>query len=81
LMAANRRYLEFISAIEDDRAGTDKLNKVSQPVQEKDRRICQEFCVNAVLLVRFICSPSPFDFAMAWRSGALRRGFCGAFRA
>ena len=38
LMAANRRYWEFISAIEDDRAGTDKLNKVSQPVQQKDRR-------------------------------------------
>ena len=45
------------------------------------KRICQEFCVNAVLLVRFICSPSPFDFAMARRSGALRRDFCGAFRA
>lgn len=37
LLAANRRYLEFISSIEDDRAGTDKLNKVSQPVQENDR--------------------------------------------
>jgi hypothetical protein len=38
LLAANRRYLEFISAIEDDKVGTDKLNKVSQSVQEKDRR-------------------------------------------
>ena len=38
LLAANRRYLEFISTIEDDRAGTDKLNKVSQPVQENERR-------------------------------------------
>ncbi len=36
-MVANRRYLEFISAIEDDKAGTDKLNKISQPVQENDR--------------------------------------------
>jgi hypothetical protein len=37
LLAANRRYLEFISAIEDDKAGTDRLNKISQPVEENDR--------------------------------------------
>src|SRR5712692_2353628 len=37
LLAANRRYLEFTSAIEDDKAGTDKLNKISQPVEENDR--------------------------------------------
>ena len=37
LLAANRRYLEFISAIEDDPAGTDKLNKISQPAQANDR--------------------------------------------
>lgn len=37
LLAANRRYLEFISAIEDDKAGSDKLNKISQPVEENDR--------------------------------------------
>jgi hypothetical protein len=37
LQAANRRYLEFISTIEDDKAGTDKLNKISQPVEENDR--------------------------------------------
>ena len=35
LLAANRRYLEFISAIEDDKAGTDRLNKISQPVAGK----------------------------------------------
>jgi len=37
LLAANRRYLEFISTIEDDKAGTDKLNKISQPAEENDR--------------------------------------------
>jgi hypothetical protein len=37
LRAANRRYLEFISSIEEDRAGTDKLNKISQPVEESER--------------------------------------------
>ncbi len=37
LLAANRRYLEFISTLEDDKVGTDKLNKISQPVEEKDR--------------------------------------------
>ena len=37
LSAANRRYLEFISTIEDDKAGTDKLNRISQPVAENDR--------------------------------------------
>ena len=37
LSAAKRRYLEFISTIEDDKAGTDKLNKISQPVAENER--------------------------------------------
>ena len=37
LLAANRRYLEFISTIEDDQAGAGKLNKISQPVEENDR--------------------------------------------
>jgi hypothetical protein len=37
LFAANRRYLEFLSAIEDNTAGTDKLNKISQPTQVNDR--------------------------------------------
>ena len=37
LLAANRRYLEFLSAIEDNTAGTDKLNKISRPVDETGR--------------------------------------------
>jgi len=37
LLAANRRYLEFISTIDDNKAGTAKLNKISQPVEENDR--------------------------------------------
>jgi hypothetical protein len=37
LLAANRRYLEFISAIQDDKARSDKLNRISQPVEENDR--------------------------------------------
>src|SRR5437016_13381365 len=37
LLAANRRYLEFLSAIEDDTAGTDKLNKISRAVEENGR--------------------------------------------
>jgi hypothetical protein len=37
LLASNRRYLEFISALDDDKAGTDRLNKISQPVEENDR--------------------------------------------
>ena len=38
LLAANRRYLEFISTIGDQKVGIDKLNKISQPVAENDRR-------------------------------------------
>jgi hypothetical protein len=38
LEAANRRYLEFLSAIEDPRAGRNKLDKLSQPVEQKSRR-------------------------------------------
>ena len=37
MLAANRRYLEFISAIQDDTAGTDKLNQISQPTQVNQR--------------------------------------------
>jgi hypothetical protein len=37
LAAANRRYLEFLSALEDPRNGRDKLGKLSQPVWHQDR--------------------------------------------
>lgn len=34
---ANRRHLEFLSAIEDPRNGRDKLDKLSQPVRKEGR--------------------------------------------
>ena len=37
LEAANRRYLEFLSTIEDPRNGRDKLDKLSQPVRQHGR--------------------------------------------
>src|ERR1700736_2970925 len=37
LLAANRRYLEFLSAIDDDTAGTGKLKKISRAVEENGR--------------------------------------------
>lgn len=37
MKAANRRYLEFISTIEDRSAGTRRLRKVTQRVEEKSR--------------------------------------------
>lgn len=37
LAAANRRYLEFLPALEDSRAGVDKLGKLSQTVRKNDR--------------------------------------------
>ena len=37
LEAANRRYLEFLSAIEDPRNRRDKLDRLSQPVQNEGR--------------------------------------------
>jgi hypothetical protein len=33
-----RRYLEFLSAIEDPRAGRNKLDKLSRPVEQEGRR-------------------------------------------
>jgi hypothetical protein len=36
--AADRRYLEFLSAIEDPRAGREKLDKLSQTVEQAGRR-------------------------------------------
>ncbi len=42
LEAANRRYLEFLSAMEDYRAGRNKLDKLSQPVEQEGRR-CSGF--------------------------------------
>lgn len=38
LAASNKRYLEFLSAIEAPRAGRDKLDKLSQPVETEGRR-------------------------------------------
>jgi hypothetical protein len=37
LMAANRRYLEFLSAIDDPSNGIDKLNKITRTVHEDAR--------------------------------------------
>lgn len=37
LEAANRRYLEFLSTLEDPRNGRDKLDKLSQPVTHEGR--------------------------------------------
>jgi hypothetical protein len=37
LLAANRRYLEFLSAIDDPRNGLDKLNKISRTVHQEAR--------------------------------------------
>ena len=37
LEAANRRYLEFLSALTDPRAGRDKLDKLSRTIQEQER--------------------------------------------
>lgn len=37
LRAANRCYLEFLSTIEDNTAGTDKLNKISGKAQDAGR--------------------------------------------
>ena len=37
LQAANRRYLEFLSAIEDPHNGRDKLDKLSQPQRHEGR--------------------------------------------
>ena len=38
LEAANRRYLEFLSALADPRAGRNKLDKLSQTVEQEGRR-------------------------------------------
>ena len=38
LAASNRRYLEFLSVIEDPRAGRDRLDKLSQAVELEGRR-------------------------------------------
>ena len=37
LAAANRRYLEFLSALEDPRSGRDKLDKLSRTVEQEGR--------------------------------------------
>ncbi len=37
LGAANRRYLEFLSALDDPSNGIDKLNKITRPVHEEAR--------------------------------------------
>jgi hypothetical protein len=39
LAAANRRYLEFISTIDDPSSGNDKLQKLSRPAKDNDRSV------------------------------------------
>jgi hypothetical protein len=37
LQATNRRYLEFLSTLDDPTAGIDRLHKISEPVRENER--------------------------------------------
>src|SRR5207244_9191671 len=37
MLAANRRYLEFLSSIDDPSAGIDRLRKVTEMLRENDR--------------------------------------------
>jgi hypothetical protein len=37
LVAANRRYLEFLSALEDPRPGLDKLQRLCQTLRQQER--------------------------------------------
>ncbi|HUY12789.1 MAG TPA: MarR family transcriptional regulator, partial [Terriglobia bacterium] len=37
LQSVNRRYLEFLSTLDDPTAGIDRLQKVSEPVRENER--------------------------------------------
>jgi len=37
LTASNRRYLDFLGAVEDHTPGQDRLEKISQPVKQDDR--------------------------------------------
>ncbi|MGA9058777.1 MAG: hypothetical protein WB763_19955 [Terriglobia bacterium] len=37
LQAANRRYLEFLSTLDDPTAGIDRLQKITEPVRENER--------------------------------------------
>jgi len=39
LQAAKRRYLEFLSTLDDPRPGIDRLRRVSEPVRETNDRI------------------------------------------
>jgi hypothetical protein len=43
MQASNRRYLEFISAIEDDRVGKDKLEKITRKVTVDSRELIKGF--------------------------------------
>src|SRR5256885_323114 len=72
LLAANRRYLEFISTIEEDKAGTDKLNKISQPVEENDRNIAAS--TSSIRRTRNYSNPSS---AVSSTSVAFRTRICG----
>ena len=37
MLASNRRYLEFISSLDDSSAGTDRLDKITRPVHDQQR--------------------------------------------
>ncbi len=37
MLAANRRYLEFLSTLEDPTAGVDHLRKITETLRENER--------------------------------------------
>jgi hypothetical protein len=68
--AANRRYREFLSAIEDPRAGRNKLDKLSQPVEQE---AATPGSTSSTRAMRTCCVPS-FAVSSTSVSGAARNG-------
>lgn len=73
MRACNRRYLDFLSAIDDPTNGIDKLNKVSQPVKESGRsyRGFNLFSPDDEMTLRAIAQGDVQSFGL--RNGQLRQ--------
>lgn len=77
MKASNRRYIEFISAIEDKSVGIKRLNKVSQRVEENNRgyKGINFFDENDLEIVR-ILNRGEFNIA-GFRNKDIRRHLTG----
>ena len=68
LNAANRRYLEFLSAIDDPSNGIDKLNKITRTVHEEARGLIADSTSSTKTRRSALADTGPRRIHHQWRA-------------